>query len=90
MIYQSPGRSQMRGTDWQTKPAPDLILLDLGLPDGDGLSLASQLSHDGRTEIPIIFISARHDVRDKLAAFAVGAGGLHREAPLTCSNFKRA
>ncbi|MCP5039571.1 MAG: response regulator transcription factor [bacterium] len=51
----------------------DLIVLDLGLPDGDGLSLASGLSSGGATEIPIIFLSARHDVRDKLAAFSLGA-----------------
>ncbi len=51
----------------------DLIVLDLGLPDGDGLGFASQLSSAGTTEIPIIFLSARHDVRDKLAAFSLGA-----------------
>ena len=51
----------------------DLILLDLTLPDGDGLSLGSELSSGGRPAVPIIFLSARTDVRDKVAAFSLGA-----------------
>ncbi|HEX3235019.1 MAG TPA: response regulator, partial [Gemmatimonadales bacterium] len=35
---------------------PDLILLDLGLPDGDGLEVAREIRRSGRT--PIIVISA--------------------------------
>src|SRR5690606_8220731 len=45
---------------------PDLILLDLGLPDGDGLDLTRQIREWSRT--PIIIISARGQERDKVAA----------------------
>jgi two-component system KDP operon response regulator KdpE len=50
---------------------PDVILLDLGLPDGDGLDLTRKLRP--KTRVPIIVISARGQERDKLAAFDLGA-----------------
>lgn len=50
---------------------PDLILLDLGLPDGDGLDLTRQIREWSRT--PIIIISARGQERDKVAALDAGA-----------------
>ena len=50
---------------------PDLILIDLGLPDGDGLSLI----HDLRTwsKVPIIVVSARDHEHDKVSALDAGA-----------------
>ncbi len=50
---------------------PDLILLDLGLPDGDGLDLTRQIREWTRT--PIIIISARGQERDKVTALDAGA-----------------
>jgi two-component system KDP operon response regulator KdpE len=50
---------------------PDLILLDLGLPDADGLDVARQLR--GFTRAPVIVISARGQERDKVAALDLGA-----------------
>lgn len=50
---------------------PDLILLDLGLPDGDGLEVAPRLRRS--TRAPIIVISARGRERDKVAALDLGA-----------------
>jgi two-component system, OmpR family, KDP operon response regulator KdpE len=50
---------------------PDLILLDLGLPDADGLDVARQLRQF--THAPIIVISARGQERDKVAALDLGA-----------------
>ena len=51
--------------------APDLALLDLGLPDMDGVSIIESV----RTwsEIPIIVISARTQERDKVEALDLGA-----------------
>ncbi|MEG4623385.1 response regulator [Microcoleus sp. w1-18aA5] len=52
---------------------PDLILLDIKMPDMDGYEVCSQLKEDPKTsEIPVIFISALDEVLDKLTAFQVG------------------
>jgi two-component system KDP operon response regulator KdpE len=50
---------------------PDLILLDLGLPDADGLDVTRQIREWSRT--PIIVLSARGQERDKVAALDAGA-----------------
>ncbi|MFK7896350.1 MAG: response regulator transcription factor [Myxococcota bacterium] len=51
----------------------DLVLLDLELPDGDGLGLASELSNGERQPTPFIVLSGRSEVRHKLVAFSLGA-----------------
>jgi two-component system KDP operon response regulator KdpE len=50
---------------------PDVILLDLGLPDADGLSVTKQLRSLIKT--PIIVISARGQEEDKVDALDAGA-----------------
>jgi two-component system, OmpR family, KDP operon response regulator KdpE len=50
---------------------PDLILLDLGLPDSDGLDLIRALRE--RVRAPIIVLSARESERDKVKALDLGA-----------------
>lgn len=50
---------------------PDLILLDLGLPDGDGLALTEQIR--GWSRVPIVVVSARGREADKVAALDAGA-----------------
>jgi PAS domain S-box-containing protein len=52
---------------------PDLILLDINMPQMNGYEVCQHLKADTQTqEIPIIFISALEDVFDKLQAFSVG------------------
>lgn len=54
-----------------TSHNPELILLDLGLPDGDGLELTRVVR--GWSRVPIIVISARGREEDKVAALDAGA-----------------
>lgn len=50
---------------------PDLILLDLGLPDMDGVSVCRRLRE--WTNVPILVLSARGQERDKIEALDAGA-----------------
>lgn len=50
---------------------PDLVILDLGLPDLDGMNLLGSVRQDALT--PVIILSARADEADKVAALDAGA-----------------
>ena len=63
---------QMALTAVQSAP-PDLILLDINMPEMDGYEVCVQLKENEKTQsIPVIFISALDEVLDKVKAFAVG------------------
>ena len=52
----------------------DLILLDLGLPDGVGLDLLGQWRASKRfAHVPVLLLTGKEDVETKLEAFALGA-----------------
>ncbi len=52
---------------------PDLVLLDIRMPEMDGYEVCRRLKSDAQTrDIPVIFISALQDMEDKLSAFRVG------------------
>ena len=54
--------------------SPDLIILDIRLPDIDGYEVARRLRSDRRTqEIPIIFLTEKRERADRLQGFEVGA-----------------
>lgn len=50
----------------------DLLLLDLGLPDGDGLTLVDNLRRS-RSALPILVLTARDAVADRVAGLEAGA-----------------
>lgn len=50
---------------------PDAVVLDLGLPDGDGTALLAELR--GWSGMPVLVLSARSDEADKVAALDAGA-----------------
>jgi two-component system, OmpR family, KDP operon response regulator KdpE len=78
-------RAALEAEDWQVFEAdtaqrgladagtrkPDLLIVDLGLPDGDGLDLIRDVR--GWTNVPIIVLSARSHEADKIAALDAGA-----------------
>ena len=78
-------RSALEGEGWQVHEAgtvrdglaaagtrqPDLLVVDLGLPDGDGVGLIRDVR--GWSAVPIIVLSARIDEADKIAALDAGA-----------------
>ena len=78
-------RSALESEGWQVHEAdtakkglieagtrkPDLLVLDLGLPDGDGLDVIRGVR--GWSGVPIIVLSARSDEADKIAALDAGA-----------------
>ncbi len=78
-------RSALEAEGWQVHEAdtakkglveagtrkPDLLVLDLGLPDGDGLDLIRDVR--GWSGVPIIVLSARSHETDKIAALDAGA-----------------
>ena len=78
-------RSALEAEGWQVHEAdtvqrgladagtrkPDLLIVDLGLPDGDGLDLIRDVR--GWSSVPIIVLSARTNEPEKIAALDAGA-----------------
>lgn len=56
------------------QPAPDLILLDLMLPDRSGTEICRELRAQSHTKsVPIVMLTARNDEIDRVVGFEVGA-----------------
>jgi DNA-binding response OmpR family regulator len=51
---------------------PDVVLLDLSLPDGDGKEFIDRFRHE-RSSMPIIVLSARSELADRLGSLDLGA-----------------
>ena len=53
---------------------PDLILLDIMMPEMDGYEVCRHLKGDSQTaEIPVIFLTAKSDIEDEVKGFELGA-----------------
>jgi len=50
---------------------PDLMLLDVMIPDGDGFEVVRRMRSSG-PDVPVILLTARDDVRDRVAGLAMG------------------
>ncbi len=68
-VLTAPGAKEAVAAAKQEKP--DLIILDVMLPDGDGFSLMKQLRTF--TDVPVIFLTAKDEAADKLAGLGLGA-----------------
>jgi two-component system, sensor histidine kinase and response regulator len=64
------GRQALQAAE---RSAPDLVLLDINMPEMDGYEVCRQLKQNERLrEIPVIFLTALTETADKLKAFGVG------------------
>ena len=55
-------------------PSPDLILLDVVMPEMDGYDVCSRLKTDAKTrDIPVIFLTGQTEIEDETRGFEVGA-----------------
>ena len=68
--YHAAGNGQV-GLELAAAQQPDILLLDLGLPDMDGVDIIRRLR--SWSAMPILVISARSDDKDKIAALDAGA-----------------
>lgn len=58
------------------REAPDLVVMDIGLPGGDGHMVMDRLSRNTRTAaVPVIFLTARAQQEDMTRALDQGAAG---------------
>lgn len=66
----------LQGIELARTERPDLVLLDVMMPDIDGWSVARELAADERTrEIPIVFLTARADPADRRLGEQLGGVG---------------
>ena len=63
------------------KQTPDIIILDIGLPDGDGFQLCSEIRDmPGKKDIPLIFLTAKRGINAHIMGYRVG-GDHYLEKP---------
>lgn len=78
--------SNLREAREKMAELPDLglVLLDLGLPDGDGFSFFGELAAGDGERLPVIVLTGSEDERDVVTAFSLGAEDFVRKpfAPL--------
>jgi DNA-binding response OmpR family regulator len=66
-------RDGMQGLRLAGGEGYDAVILDLGLPGLDGLTLCRRLRDNARRDIPIVMLTARDTEADKLSGFDAGA-----------------
>ena len=64
-------KERKRRVDFFESHCPDLVILDLGLPDMDGTGFIKEVRK--KSSVPIIVLSARSNERDKVEALDMGA-----------------
>lgn len=78
--------------DYAFANPPDLILLDVMMPDIDGFEVCRQLKSNSITrDVPVIFITAKNEVADEELGFSLGASDfIHKpiSAPIVAARVK--
>lgn len=65
-------RSRKEAREAGAKNHFDVIILDIGLPDGSGLQLLTEW-RENKLAVPVLILSARHEVDDKITGLNLGA-----------------
>src|SRR5437763_16213310 len=65
-------RNGAEAVDACVKEWPDLVILDVMMPEMDGLTACRTL-RSGNAEVPILILTARHEVGDRVAGLEAGA-----------------
>ena len=69
--YQVKTAGSLSGMRGQLEGAPDLVILDVSLPDGDSRDFLPCLRKE--SQVPVIFLTARNTEKDMIAGFDAGA-----------------
>ena len=84
--------SATKGLELVRQQPPDLILLDVMMPEMDGYAVFAELARDPKTsKIPVIFVTAYTDADNETRALAAGAvDSIHKpiNPPVVCSRVK--
>lgn len=79
----TPVERGIQALELAAKSRPDIILLDIMLPDMDGFSVAQKLRTGVRNPPPILFFSARSTPEDQIIGRTLGDGYLLKPVRLT-------
>ncbi len=68
-----PAGSGTEGLERAAAESPDLVLLDVMMPDLDGFTVCERLkANDATRDVPVIFLTALHETAEKVRAFSTG------------------
>lgn len=65
--------ARMAQAHLQTRGDVEVILLDIGLPSGDGLEFLGRLRNNGHSDLPVLIISGRTETVDRVVGLRMGA-----------------
>ena len=68
VLHASSGEA---GIDAVARESPDVVILDIGLPDMDGFEVCQRIRHF--SEVPVLMLTARHEELDKVRGLELGA-----------------
>ena len=86
VVAASGGRA---GLEAAARVRPAVVLLDLNMPDLDGLEVLRRL-REGGDQVPVCVLSARDEVDDRVRGLQAGRRRLHRQALRACRRWSPA